>query len=86
MEIGMLFHALTNGYLCAKLRSTVDFLFSIRKTLAARAIIQSERAVIDRELFPFLKPTVDFKAVQSPLLSFANTVLTRYYTLIKHLI
>ncbi|MEI8103996.1 MAG: glycosyltransferase family 2 protein [Candidatus Moraniibacteriota bacterium] len=83
MECGMLVDALLRGYFRAKLKSYWDFLKYIPHTLQSRKIIQDKRTQSDRELFAFLSPTIEFEAVDSPLLRLANRFLKWYYRCIK---
>jgi GT2 family glycosyltransferase len=86
MECGMLFDALYKGYFRAKLTSYWDFLLRIPQTLKARRSIQNTRTRSDRDLWPFLSPTIEFEAVNSPLLRLANRFLRWYYRCIVRLL
>ena len=86
MECGMLFDALMRGYFLAKIKSYWDFIRTIPETLYKRRILQTTRTVSDKQLFSLLVPTIEFEAVDSPLLSLANQFLSWYYKCIRSII
>jgi len=85
MELGVLVDSLLNGYFIKKITADWDFFRSIPMLVGKRRLLQRNRTVSDRVLFPVLSPTIEFEEVDSPLLRIANRVLTGYYSAIKNL-
>lgn len=79
MEIGILYHAFSNGYIKEKITSYISFIKSISKTLKKRKVIQKKRILSDSELFHRLSPTIEFDEVKSKPLKWANKIFSKYY-------
>ncbi len=79
MEIGILYHALSNGYMKEKITSYISFITSISKTLEKRKVIQKNRCRRDTDLFRRLSPSIEFDEVKSKPLEWANKIFSSYY-------
>jgi hypothetical protein len=87
MEIGLLFFALTNGWLREKFQSYQSFFKNFFKTLIKRKRIQKQRIVKDKDIIKFFTGQIKFENLRSPLLNYlANPFFNLYWWMIKKLI
>ena len=86
MEAGILVNSICSGYFLAKIKSYYAFATNISTLKAARAKIQKNRKISDRQLFREFSPTIDFDEIDSPLFRLANLFLKHYYNFVRKLI
>ena len=87
MEMGMLFYALSDGWLMLKLRSYVEVILTLPRTLSKRKIIQRSRKAKDGDIVRFFSGRVEFAELQNPILKYvANPALNLYWQLIRRMI
>lgn len=86
LDVGVIMHAILNGYIIEKVKSYFSFFAVIFKMYKKRRAIQSKRIFSDSDLFFRLSPVIDFEELDSVVFRIANKFFLFYYFLVRRII